>query len=96
MIRPHKTIGTLIATLLLATPMTAGAGESGGAIHFRGAIVIPTESMRALPGPHPTAAIAPLHIGRKSIGDTEWTSDLLTYFADYALEEAEVVTASYH
>ena len=96
MIHPHKTIGTLIAALLLAMPMTAGAGESGGAIHFRGAIVIPTESMRALHGPHPTAATAPLHVGRTPIGDADWTSDLLAYFADYALEEAEVVTASYH
>lgn len=37
-----------------------------------------------------------LHIGRGSVGATEWTSDLLEYFADFALEEAKIVTASYH
>ena len=96
MIHPHKAIATLIAAAVVTASTTACAGEPGGTIHFRGAIVVPTDSLRRLHGSHPASATTSLHIGRESIGATEWTSDLLEYFADFAPEEAEIVTASYH
>jgi hypothetical protein len=96
LIRPRKAIAALIAAALVTASTTACAGEPDRTLHFRGAIVVSTDPSRRLHGAHPTSATMSLHIGRGSVGATEWTSDLLEYFADFALEEAKIVTASYH